>query len=30
MAKIITIGPPANDSERLAIAHLRDHLPDSI
>lgn len=29
MAKIVPIGPPANDSERLAIAHLRDHLPDS-
>lgn len=29
MAKVIAIGQPVNDAERLAIAHLRDHLPDS-
>ena len=29
MAKVIPIGQPVNDSERQAIAHLRDHLPDS-
>ncbi|MEP3480584.1 MAG: protein kinase [Fuerstiella sp.] len=29
MAKVIAIGQPVNDSERKAIAHLRDHLPDS-
>jgi serine/threonine protein kinase len=29
MAKVIPIGQPANDAERIAIAHLRDHLPDS-
>lgn len=29
MAKVIPIGQPANDSERRAIAHLRDKLPDS-
>ena len=29
MTKIIPIGQPANDAERLAIAYLRDHLPDS-
>jgi serine/threonine protein kinase len=29
MAKVIAIGQPVNDSERQAIAHLRDHLPDS-
>lgn len=28
MAKVIPIGQPANDAERTAIAHLRDHLPD--
>jgi serine/threonine protein kinase len=27
MAKVIPIGKPTNDSERRAIAHLRDHLP---
>lgn len=29
MAKVIAIGQPANDSEREAIAYLRDHLPNS-
>jgi hypothetical protein len=29
MAKVIAIGQPVNDSERQAIAHLRDHLPAS-
>lgn len=29
MAKVIAIGQPVNDAERIAIAHLRDHLPDS-
>lgn len=29
MAKVIAIGQPANAAEREAIAHLRDHLPDS-
>ncbi len=29
MAKVIAIGQPVNDAERQAIAHLRDHLPDS-
>ena len=29
MAKVIAIGQPVNDSEREAIAYLRDHLPDS-
>ncbi len=29
MAKIIPIGQPVNDSELLAIAHLRDRLPDT-
>jgi serine/threonine protein kinase len=29
MAKVIPIGQPVNDAERTAIAHLRDHLPDS-
>ena len=29
MAKVIPIGEPVNDAERQAIAHLRDHLPDS-
>lgn len=29
MAKLIPIGQPVNDAERAAIAHLRDHLPDS-
>lgn len=29
MAKVIAIGQPVNDSERQAIAHLRDHLPDN-
>jgi hypothetical protein len=28
MAKAIAIGEPVNDAERLAIAHLRDGLPD--
>ena len=28
MAKLIAIGQPVNDSEREAIAYLRDHLPD--
>ncbi|HEX9936158.1 MAG TPA: NERD domain-containing protein kinase family protein [Longimicrobium sp.] len=28
-ARVIAIGDPRNDAERLAIAHLRDHLPDS-
>ena len=28
MAKVIAIGQPVNDSERDAIAYLRDHLPD--
>ena len=28
MAKVIPIGQPVNDSERQAIAYLRDHLPD--
>ena len=28
MAKVIAIGQPVNDSERKAIAYLRDHLPD--
>lgn len=28
MAKVLPIGQPANDAERTAIAHLRDHLPD--
>lgn len=28
MAKVIPVGQPANDAERVAIAHLRDHLPD--
>ena len=28
MAKVIPIGEPANESERSAIAYLRDHLPD--
>ena len=28
MAKVIAIGQPVNDSERQAIAYLRDHLPD--
>jgi serine/threonine protein kinase len=27
MATVIPIGKPVNDAERLAIAHLRDHLP---
>ena len=27
MAQIIPFGDPVNDAERLAIAHLRDHLP---
>src|SRR5215211_6804886 len=27
MAKVIPIGQPVNDSERRAIAHLRDNLP---
>jgi serine/threonine protein kinase len=26
---VIAIGQPVNDAERIAIAHLRDHLPDS-
>lgn len=29
MAKVIAIGQPVNDAERIAIAHLRDHLPDN-
>ena len=28
MARVIAIGQPANDSEREAIAYLRDHLPN--
>ena len=28
MAKVLSIGQPVNDSEREAIAYLRDHLPD--
>ncbi|XGB42904.1 MAG: NERD domain-containing protein [Nodosilinea sp. LVE1205-7] len=29
MAKVIAIGQPINDAERLVIAHLRDRLPDT-
>ena len=29
MAKVIPIGDPVNDTERRAIAHLRDHLPET-
>ncbi len=29
MAKVIPIGEPVNDSEKQAIAHLRDVLPDN-
>ena len=29
MAKVIAVGQPVNDSEREAIAWLRDHLPDT-
>lgn len=29
MATVVPIGEPVNDAERLAIAHLRDHLPAS-
>jgi hypothetical protein len=29
MAKVIAIGQPINDAERMVIAHLRDHLPDT-
>ena len=29
MATVFPIGEPVNDSERQAIAHLRDHLPGS-
>ena len=29
MANVVAIGQPVNDSEREAIAYLRDHLPDS-
>lgn len=29
MARVIPIGEPANEAERVAIAHLRDNLPDS-
>lgn len=29
MARIIAVGQPTNESERSAIRHLRDHLPDS-
>ncbi|MEM1278495.1 MAG: protein kinase [Cyanobacteria bacterium P01_H01_bin.152] len=29
MAKVIAIGQPINDAERLVIAYLRDHLPDT-
>ena len=28
MAKVIPIGKPVNESEKRAIAHLRDNLPD--
>ncbi|GAA3509198.1 serine/threonine protein kinase [Streptosporangium album] len=28
MAQIVGGGPPVNDAERMAIAHLRDHAPD--
>src|SRR5262245_20288296 len=28
MARVVAIGQPANESEREAIAYLRDHLPD--
>lgn len=30
MARVIAIGQPVNDSEREAIAYLRDHLPDGV
>lgn len=30
MARVIAIGQPTNDSEREAIAYLRDHLPNSV
>ncbi|HSP14490.1 MAG TPA: protein kinase [Thermoanaerobaculia bacterium] len=29
MSRVVAIGQPANDSEREAIAYLRDHLPNS-
>lgn len=29
MAGVVAIGEPVNDAERLAIAHLRDHLPNT-
>ena len=29
MAKVIAIGQPVNDAERIVIAHLRDRLPDT-
>ncbi|MEM8502399.1 MAG: protein kinase [Cyanobacteria bacterium P01_D01_bin.1] len=29
MAKVIAIGQPINDAERMVIAHLRDRLPDT-
>lgn len=29
MARVVAIGQPVNDAERIAIAHLRDRLPDS-
>jgi serine/threonine protein kinase len=29
MAKVIAIGQPVNDAERMVIAHLRDRLPDT-
>jgi serine/threonine protein kinase len=29
MSKVIAVGQPINDAERIAIAHLRDHLPEN-
>ncbi len=29
MAAVVATGEPVNEAERLAIAHLRDHLPAS-
>ena len=29
MANVVAIGQPVNESEREAVAYLRDHLPDS-
>ena len=29
MGKVIAIGQPVNESEREAIAYLRDHLPNT-